>query len=700
MYPKAKIFGFKDSLVNKNTTTTVDTTTSTATPAKPVKRVQLNASRDSSEDSEDDDESEEDDDDDDDDSEDDSFDLSDIEIRKDDTYEVKNLKIKLLKEKSKVMDAKETIGSLVEQITAYKASVEDEKQELEAKLKHEKKTKLEIFEIYRDLESERDNLGKQLDMVIVECEQLEKEKQAMSKDNINNLQTLMNEITTIEENNLALEKELTVERENNKALATRLSEQMAINQRLDALASEINAVSGNGGSDSGAMAAMRKQLVDTQAALAKEREKMSNLDSLMFQARRIIGIEGNASAAEHSGIEINNLRTNVMDEKNSHHKTQLLLEEEKRKSELNKKTADNLVARIKELISSHHETLQQLDDEKENSKLLEVETDKLREQLNSIMLNQQNNNQQRPTTNNNSNVNNNTNEISSESSTPGITGSPSSEPVGYLTSDSANSTPPIGTTSPAIPVTSSDQSQSNNNKEDPFIGKSINNQRMYKTIRRNQTIKYINDIGGDLSLFEKPLVAGGATTQHSSSVNSSLESQKKEVDLETKSQKGSVNFGGRFNFTTSSSGGALSGTTSTSPALERSNSKSLGGGSISAAKVKRDKKLEKEIKEITKKIEKEERKKQQNGTKKKDAKEAKESSKSTSSSLKESQEKETPPPLSAMKSERFDSSSLKDLPDYLKGQELLTDAQAKAMAGSQSGKDTATKRKSIWFLNK
>ncbi|GAM24194.1 hypothetical protein SAMD00019534_073690 [Acytostelium subglobosum LB1] len=284
------------------------------------------------------------------------------------------LRVLLLRERSKLMGAKETIASLVEQITQYKELVEEEKSILETKLNEERITKLELYQILKAVESEKDTVTKQLDTVIKECGQLEQEKQTISKDNINNLQSLMEEISGIEENNDALEKSLDAERAKCKLLEKQLSEQLSINHKLQSVNTSLG--------DNNALESMRRQVAEMQTQLTKEKEKMSMADHYLVQARKSLGLTTNITggSATVDIQELTSLKTNLEEERKQLTRTQMLLEEEKKRSELNKRSSDNMVSRIRDLIASHHVTLQQLDDEKENVKLMTTELDRLRQQ--------------------------------------------------------------------------------------------------------------------------------------------------------------------------------------------------------------------------------------------------------------------------------------------------------------------------------
>jgi len=569
------------------------------------------------------------------DSESDSFDLTDVQIQSDDTLEVKSLKMKLLKEKSKVLDAKETISTLVDQITVYKASVEEEKLVLEASLKQEKKTKLELFEIYKELEIEKENLSKQLEIVILECEQLEQEKQTISKENINNLQTLMNEITHIEEHNSLLEKELENEKEQHRITNNSLQEQMILIQKLESFNRELSSSgsgSGNGtggGVDQVLLLQLKKQLAETQVLLNQEREKLQNLDSLLFQGRKIIGFaEKNGGHLDQNAVfEINALKTSIEQEKQNNHKINLQLEEERKKSELNKKTSDNLVARMKELISSHHETLQLLDEEKENSKQLIQEIQTLKE------------NQVKTTNNNNNNNGNNNNNIGStstigESSNSNIT-NPAIQVTTQDATSGANSQYEEGKLRPD-PSTDSISSQSST--EAGGYVKVGNSQKMYKTLRLKKTQ---TKLGGDLNMLfapEKPTSPENSSNNDANNSNNNNENNnnndqpQQHTVMSSNSvvfqSKNSVKFGAGFQFITPETSKEEVVVAPGSPIIKPKSNKTS----------KLDKKIEKEKKDILKKIQKDlkqkakEEKKLKAKEKEKDLNNSKNSSSSSSGS--------------------------------------------------------------------
>ncbi|KYQ88840.1 hypothetical protein DLAC_10642 [Tieghemostelium lacteum] len=694
-------------------------------------------------------------------SEDSSFELDDVQIQPDDSAEVKHLKIKLLKEKSKVLDAKETIGSLVDQITAYKVSVEEDRLLLETQLKQEKKTKFELYEIYKEMESEKDNISKQLDIVILECEQLDKEKQTISKENINNLQTLMNEITTIEETNSHLEKELEKEKELHAQTLLNYQNQCQLVQKLEQYNKELSQFSnststGGSGSNDQMVMQLKKQLLDAQALLTKEKEKLLNIDNLLFQARKIVGVaESNGGQLDQNSLfEITQLKSNVSDEKQAHHKTQLMLEEEKKKSELNKKTADNLVARMKELISSHHETLQLLDDERETTKGLAQEIQTMKEQFSKFPIGGVGQQAQQSTGSapltagalNNLNSDNATPIIvTTNTATDGQDGSTSNASFeeGKLKQD------------PSIESLSSQSSsgQASNMMTDAYLSMKYG-AKMYKTIRLKKNsgitsttgISNKPNLANDLSMMFQPMAekptspetnTNDSNNNNNNNNNNSISTNVggKEVVFETNSfsSKNSLKFGGGVKFgaienhplnkedssnnTTNTNNGTIGAnnkyisysTSSTNLVGAATNSPSTDKKSSSKAdkeKKEREKKLEKEKKIILKKIEKDLKKKEKEN---KDKKNSSSGGKSGSSSQTTPQtgnsNPETPKEPSPISSKSNSVSSLRDSFDpntnssvefggSLSSNNLNGGDRSPSMSGSLSVKE---KRKSRFF---
>lgn len=134
--------------------------------------------------------------------------------RKTHRYKIRALE----QERSRVYNAKKTIGQLISQITEYKTDVEKEKNELEDELNtinetlSEEKNNASILqsEIVK-LEEEKTTLLdgiEKLEKIHEEALELEsKKKNVMKQENVENLQTLMDELQRIEESNELLKQQ-------------------------------------------------------------------------------------------------------------------------------------------------------------------------------------------------------------------------------------------------------------------------------------------------------------------------------------------------------------------------------------------------------------------------------------------------------------------------------------------------------------
>jgi hypothetical protein len=120
----------------------------------------------------------------------------------------------VLKERARANEAKKTIGSLIEQITEYQSAMEEEKAELEKRVKETLAECAALEQLQEKRESEISAFfEKKIDALVSEVEQEKRANSKLSNETISNLQTLMVELQNIEAVNSRLNQELADERE-------------------------------------------------------------------------------------------------------------------------------------------------------------------------------------------------------------------------------------------------------------------------------------------------------------------------------------------------------------------------------------------------------------------------------------------------------------------------------------------------------
>lgn len=118
----------------------------------------------------------------------------------------------LARERERTKKANETIYNLLHQVNQYKQVLEDEKMLLQGELKEERENKLFMLSKQSKLEKKLQKVSEAFQGATQEYEtkmqELEEDKQKRSKDHISNLQTLLKELSIIEEKNEMLNKQL------------------------------------------------------------------------------------------------------------------------------------------------------------------------------------------------------------------------------------------------------------------------------------------------------------------------------------------------------------------------------------------------------------------------------------------------------------------------------------------------------------
>jgi hypothetical protein len=131
----------------------------------------------------------------------------------------------VLKERARANEAKKTIGSLIEQITEYQSAMEEEKAELEKRVKETLAECAALEQLQEKRESEISAFfEKKIDALVGEVEREKRANSKLSNETISNLQTLMVELQNIEAVNSRLNQELADEREQHARALSQLDE--------------------------------------------------------------------------------------------------------------------------------------------------------------------------------------------------------------------------------------------------------------------------------------------------------------------------------------------------------------------------------------------------------------------------------------------------------------------------------------------
>jgi hypothetical protein len=134
----------------------------------------------------------------------------------------------VLKERARANEAKKTIGSLIEQITEYQSAMEEEKAELEKRVKETLAECAALEQLQEKRESEISAFfEKKIDALVSEVEQEKRANSKLSNETISNLQTLMVELQNIEAVNSRLNQELADEREQHARALSQLDDAQA-----------------------------------------------------------------------------------------------------------------------------------------------------------------------------------------------------------------------------------------------------------------------------------------------------------------------------------------------------------------------------------------------------------------------------------------------------------------------------------------
>lgn len=235
--------------------------------------------------------------------------------------------------------------NLLTPIDRYKEFLENEKHHLEERLHAMEEEKATLV---RDFEKQYEEAVEDYEARI---KQMEEEKKARNRENIENLQVLVKELTFIEEINETTKQELEKEREDNKKLREEL--QLAF-KRIEDLEAKIQNQKETQTSSSGKDTLNETQVHTLQKKLKEEQQKMENIATLLSQLQSIVFSGSEKSKGDENVL--NRLRM----EQEAHEKTKQDLEDIKKKSAEDKQTISQLQKRIKDLIQSHSIALSQV----------------------------------------------------------------------------------------------------------------------------------------------------------------------------------------------------------------------------------------------------------------------------------------------------------------------------------------------------
>ncbi|KAF2070275.1 hypothetical protein CYY_008407 [Polysphondylium violaceum] len=243
--------------------------------------------------------------------------------------------------RASLRNAKQTIASLIDQISDYQTLVEEEKQ--------------------RD----KEEFQFQMDILTEEIENLKKDKNEMARTNIKNLETLMKEIELIEETNTNLQNTLEREKSEHKQSIEAL---IKLKQELLTKTEDCLKFSSS---------LPKREKIHSQVLLEflTENGVISNIKMINQKEH------SNENSTINNDEEKNNLMKKLIEEKENHQKTEKLLIEEKEKYESSKTSVDELVKNLKKLIKDHTNLLKDLEQERNINQKKSEEISSLRLQI-------------------------------------------------------------------------------------------------------------------------------------------------------------------------------------------------------------------------------------------------------------------------------------------------------------------------------
>eukprot|EP01114_Cavostelium_apophysatum_P011413 TRINITY_DN2565_c0_g1_i1.p1 TRINITY_DN2565_c0_g1~~TRINITY_DN2565_c0_g1_i1.p1 ORF type:complete len:1758 (-),score=465.77 TRINITY_DN2565_c0_g1_i1:1914-7187(-) len=298
-----------------------------------------------------------------------SVDSSDSEESVAGEEDVEQLRERLQKEKQKWKETQVKMLTLVNNVDTYKHFIEVEKQSTENKLELtelEYRTKIrELADECEELRSENTQLKQHFIAVVEEYDQkilqMEEEKKVRNKENIENLQTLIKELTYIEEINQTMNTELAAEKEAHQSVRDQLELSKRITAELEGKLERQHAefqqkLSASDGPTKEAPVLNS----DVSKELEAERAKMNQVVQLV---RQLVGV---TSAADISGAVDVTTTNKLQDELRAHDGTKKQLDEAEKQSKELKRTIVKLELRVKQLIQSHSATLQSIESAPQN----------------------------------------------------------------------------------------------------------------------------------------------------------------------------------------------------------------------------------------------------------------------------------------------------------------------------------------------
>jgi len=276
-------------------------------------------------------------------SEEEDDDDDDEEEEEDDEEDDESLPVeqKFLKTKKKLEAAQQKMRTLVKNIGDYKQFLEDDRHVLEQQHKQEKKG-LEDRNV--ELDKEVESLKEQYDQTVEEfeskIEQMEEEKKGKARENIENLQTLVKELTYIEELNEQLNAELEKHRDDNAQLQDELKISKQIIEQMEIRIAKQESVKAIAVTPSPAAS---KPASEVEAQLKEQLAKLKTVESLVSQLRLVVGGGSGEDAS---------MFTQLKKEEVTHIQTKKQLEEEIERGKKDKKQIESLQQRIKDLIKT------------------------------------------------------------------------------------------------------------------------------------------------------------------------------------------------------------------------------------------------------------------------------------------------------------------------------------------------------------
>ncbi|PRP81692.1 hypothetical protein PROFUN_01199 [Planoprotostelium fungivorum] len=257
--------------------------------------------------------------------------------------------VKLKQERKKRKEANNIIMKLLRQVSEYKKVIEHEKAELETVYFNKRRQWLTEA---ADYQNEIRTLGEENEQLKEKMDAMEDENSKRGKETINDLQTLIKELAMIEESNEIMAKQL----ESKDDTIRKLREQIEQNkQKIEELQGDKDRIPTP---RDRSPTATTDETLSLRDDLEKEKQKTRQVSLLVSQLHLLLNDQVSDTNDHHK-----RLLNDIYQEKESHRSTLQLLEEERKKRDLDRQ-------RIRELVQSQATTLHSLEQERQRRDVL------------------------------------------------------------------------------------------------------------------------------------------------------------------------------------------------------------------------------------------------------------------------------------------------------------------------------------------